>query len=517
MALVASFNMTNPQPATEGGISEVEIISQQVDEETKSIAPVQLVNFAYRDLPLAAADLSTAGSQLLSNLDEDYQREGSTWLKPCCGKRAAVWQVFLLSASVNSFLVACVILVVILLTLELLIDIKLLQFSSAFQFAGVIHWISLVILSVFFSETVLRIVVLGIWDYIENKIEVFDGAVIILSLAPMVASTVANGPRSPWDAISLIIMLRIWRVKRVIDAYVLPVKVEMEMVIQQYEKAKVIQDEQLERLTQICQEQGFEIRQLRAHLAQQDLDLAAEREAALQAPHVLSQPRSRYKVVEAGTWAEETAAESVVEELQPARDSGVPEPAMCVVTTAAIDIHQPNISSDLFSVDVPLKLGSDGTCASATSESASRSTRSSVTRAQSDSSQTLGSTTDCSTAREEPSSEPSPAPLPLPPPPQQQVAEAMVQDLFSSLSEDPCPSRRALDPALLARPSPAGSAQTSPELEHRVSLFNQKNQEGFAVFQIEPVIHFQPTLPGLEEKFRSLESKEQKLHRVPEA
>lgn len=39
-------------------------------------------------------------------------------------------------------------------------------------------------------------------------------------------------------------------------AYVLPVKVEMEMMIQQYEKAKVIQDEQLERLTQICQEQG---------------------------------------------------------------------------------------------------------------------------------------------------------------------------------------------------------------------------------------------------------------------
>uniref|UniRef100_A0A2K5REI7 Transmembrane protein 266 n=2 Tax=Cebus imitator TaxID=2715852 RepID=A0A2K5REI7_CEBIM len=534
-ALAASSNMTNPQPAIEGGISEVEIISQQVDEETKSIAPVQLVNFAYRDLPLAAVDLSTAGSQLLSNLDEDYQREGSNWLKPCCGKRAAVWQVFLLSASLNSFLVACVILVVILLTLELLIDIKLLQFSSAFQFAGVIHWISLVILSVFFSETVVRIVVLGIWDYIENKIEVFDGAVIILSLAPMVASTVANGPRSPWDAISLIIMLRIWRVKRVIDAYVLPVKVEMEMVIQQYEKAKVIQDEQLERLTQICQEQGFEIRQLRAHLAQQDLDLAAEREAALQAPHVLSQPRSRFKVVEAGTWDEETAAESVVEELQPSQeatvkddmnsyisqyyngprtDSGVPEPAVYVVTTAAIDIHQPNISSDLFSLDVPLKLGSNGTGASATSEIASRS---SVTRAQSDSSQTLGSSTDCSTAREEPSSEPSPAPLPLPLPPQQQVEEATVQDLLSSLSEDPCPSQRALDPAPLARPSPPGSAQTSPELEHRVSLFNQKNQEGFTVFQIRPVIHFQPTTPALEDKFRSLESKEQKLHRVPEA
>lgn len=45
----------------------------------------------------------------------------------------------------------------------------------------------------------------------------FDGAVIVLSLAPMVASTVANGPSSPWDAISLIITLRIWRIKRIID------------------------------------------------------------------------------------------------------------------------------------------------------------------------------------------------------------------------------------------------------------------------------------------------------------
>lgn len=39
-------------------------------------------------------------------------------------------------------------------------------------------------------------------------------------------------------------------------AYVVPVKVEMEMVIEQYEKAKAVREEQLERLTQICQEQA---------------------------------------------------------------------------------------------------------------------------------------------------------------------------------------------------------------------------------------------------------------------
>ncbi|NXA72688.1 TM266 protein, partial [Thryothorus ludovicianus] len=517
------------RPTIEGGVSEVEIISQQVEEETKSIAPVQLVNFSYRDLPLAALDLSVAGSQLLSNLDEEYQREASNWLKPCCGRRAAVWQVFLLSASLNSFLVACVVLVVILLTLELLIDIKLLQFSSASQFAGIIHWISLVILSVFFSETILRIVVLGIWDYIENKIEVFDGAIIILSLAPMVASTVANGPSSPWDAISLIITLRIWRVKRIIDAYVLPVKVEMEMMIQQYEKAKVIQDEQLERLTQICQEQGFEIRQLRAHLAQQDLDLAAEREAALQVPHVLDKQNSkRYKVV-ATEDSDDEATENITE-LRPAReddmnnyisrcysepssDSGVPEAAICMVTTAAIDVHRPNISSELFTVEVPLRLGSTGTSASLTSGSASRSTVSSGTRGCSESSQTLGSSPDCSTACEEPD-EARVGVQPELVPSRQSVAHAVVQELLSSLSEEACLAQKGLDPVNLKLPSPACSVGVSPNLGHRLSIYNHRNQESLDVFQLKPLLDHPQGAPMIEEKYGALGPPESQLGRV---
>lgn len=190
---------------------------------------------------------------------------------------------------------------------------------------------------------------------------------------------------------------------------------------------------------------------------------------------------------------------------------------MCVVTTAAIDIHRPDVSSDLFSVDVPLKLGSQGAWVSSTSasasESASCSTGSSVTGAPSDSSQTLCSSRACSTARGL-SSEPRPAPPPLSPPPPPPVAETTVQDLLSSLSDDPCPSQGAWDPAPFAQPSPAGSPQTSPELAHRVSLLNRRNQEGFPVLQLKPTLHFQA--PPLH-PFSSLESKEQALHRVPEA
>ena len=42
----------------------------------------------------------------------------------------------------------------------------------------------------------------------------------------------------------------------------------------------------------------FEIRQLRAHLAQQDLDLAVEREAAMQIHHVWGKQGRSFQVVE---------------------------------------------------------------------------------------------------------------------------------------------------------------------------------------------------------------------------
>ncbi|KAM5171365.1 transmembrane protein 266 [Mantella aurantiaca] len=421
----------------------------------------------------------------------------SSWLQPCCGRRATVWHVFLLSAGANSFVVACVILVTVLMTVELLIDTKLLQFSNASQCSGIIHWISLSILSMFFVETVLRITVLGIWDYIENKVEVLDGAVIILSLAPMVASTVANGPSSPWDAISLFISLRIWRVKRIIDAYVLPVKVEMEIVVQQYEKAKLIQEEQLDRLTQMCQEQAFEIRQLRAHLAQQDLDLVAERERALKLPHEIQNKSERFKVMtnrdsddEATENISELAHEVITKDdmnnyitqyyNEPSSESGVP--GTCIITTAAIDVHHhPNISSDLYSADVPFSREQ-----TSSSSSVSRSPESSETLAQSVSSQVFCSSTDCSTRDESTDYRPLAQTF------RHTVSNAVVQELLSSFSDDASFLHKGLDPASLRHP--AAHHVTSPS----VNLYNRVNREGYGMFHDRSVIPL--NLPLLESK-----------------
>ncbi|XP_027870543.1 transmembrane protein 266-like [Xiphophorus couchianus] len=533
--------MANAEEVEQEGLSDLEIISQPVEDENQRLAPpVQLVSFGYRDLPLAALDLSLAGSQLLSNADEDENREGSNWLKPCCGRRVALWQVCLFSAGFNCVLVACVILVVLFLSLELLIDTKLLQFSNAFQFATIIHWISLIILSLFFSETVFRIVVLGIWDYIENKVEVFDGAVIVLSLAPMVASTVANGPSSPWDAISLIITLRIWRVKRIIDAYVLQVKVEMELEIQQCEKTKAVREEQLERLTQICQEQAFEIRQLRAHLAQQDLDLTAEREAAMQIHHAWGKQGRSFQVVEGLTPGESddeggqrnprephANTDAVVRDdmnnyisqyySEASSDAGASGIGARVITTAAIDVHLPNSTNPIQS-NPKLTMQRVGSAVSDASTSISQSSGSFTVRPPSLSSHTPGSSlTDCSSSAAQATSLSSHRCCPASFSGQDPCKDpsAVVQELLSSLSEDSCLAQKGLvvNPINLKLPSPTGSENGSPELDNRINLFNRRNQEerrgrgrGCVLLQTKPLIHLQgsTTEPSLEEKYRLL-------------
>uniref|UniRef100_A0A673BIN8 Transmembrane protein 266 n=1 Tax=Sphaeramia orbicularis TaxID=375764 RepID=A0A673BIN8_9TELE len=529
-------------PQTCAGLSDLEIISQPVEDENQCLAPpVQLVSFGYRDLPLTALDLSLAGSQLLSNADEDENREGSNWLKPCCGRRVALWQVCLLSAGFNCVLVACVILVVLFLSLELLIDTKLLQFSNAFQFASIIHWISLIILSLFFSETVFRIVVLGIWDYIENKVEVFDGAVIVLSLAPMVASTVANGPSSPWDAISLIITLRIWRVKRIIDAYVLQVKVEMELEIQQCEKTKAVREEQLERLTQICQEQAFEIRQLRAHLAQQDLDLAAEREAAMQIHHVWGKQGRNFQVVEGLTPGESDDEDPVVRDdmnnyisqyySEASSDAGASGLGACVITTAAIDVHLPTNPNPIHSNPM-LAMERVGSAVSDVSTSISRSSGSLTARPHSLSSHTPGSSmTDCSSSTAQDLSLSYSAHRCCPPSFSGQDPcrdpSMVVQEILSSLTEDSCLAQKglAVDPVNLKLPSPTGSEKASPELDNRINIFNRRNQEerrgqgrGCVLLQTKPLIHLQGSTnePSLEEKYRLLGPADTPLGHMPD-
>ncbi|KAL2093022.1 hypothetical protein ACEWY4_010334 [Coilia grayii] len=371
--------------------------------------------------------------------------------------------------------------------------------------------------------------------------------------------------------------LKIWHIRGVDNvmadalsrgpAYVLQVKVEMELELQQYEKAKAVREEQLERLTQICQEQAFEIRQLRAHLAQQDLDLAAEREAAMQMHHVWGKQSSSFQEVdglgpggsdanshtkarEPGPPADHVAQDDMNNYIsqyysEPSSDVGIPDPRARVITTAAIDVHLPNNPSQLPPSLVSADAGSasashlERSVSEASATTMSRSSCSFSGRQHSPSSHTLGSSTDCSsTVREASTSTDYSAQRYCPPPYCSPLAQlgggrpvggpagtpggsdpsAVVKELLSSLSEDSCLAQKgmAVDPVNLKLPSPAGSVKASPELEHRLNIYNKRNQESRGVFQTKPLIHLQGREPSLEEKYRLMEAPDAPVGPLPD-
>lgn len=89
----------------------------------------------------------------------------------------------------------------------------------------------------------------------------------------------------------------------------------------------------------------FEIRQLRAHLAQQDLDLVAEREAAMQIHHVWGKQSSSFQEVDGlGPAASDT--ESRVKRREPGALTGnnprvpfVPNHTLCCRLGSCVMVH----------------------------------------------------------------------------------------------------------------------------------------------------------------------------------
>lgn len=208
-------------------------------------------------------------------------------------------------------------------------------------------------------------------------------------------------------------------------------------------------------------------------------------------------------------------------------DLGIPDPAR-VFTTAAIDVHLPDNASQLPS---SLVSGDGATWGRLrrTGSSLSEASSATVSRgAFSLSSHTLGSGTDCSsTVREASTSSdysqqrcyppPYSSPLALGTQPRGSPSAAVVQELLSSLSEDSCLAQKGLDPVNLKPPSPAGSTETSPELEHRVNIYNKRNQESRRMgVHAKALIQLQGNESLLEEKYRMMEPLDAPLGRLSE-
>jgi len=195
---------------------------------------------------------SSAVTESTVNLTED-DSEGSN-----NGHREQLCEL-LHSHKAQYAIIALVVIDMIIVIAELLLDLRAIEVHHDNPAPHVLHYISIAILSIFMIELFLKIYAMG-FTFFKHKMEVFDGIVVIVSFSLDVAF---SGEEGAVDGISLIVLLRLWRVTRIVNGIVLSVKMQAERKIQVLEKENTELKEEIEQLKTKCVQFEAELKTLR--------------------------------------------------------------------------------------------------------------------------------------------------------------------------------------------------------------------------------------------------------------
>ncbi|XP_026130404.1 voltage-gated hydrogen channel 1-like [Carassius auratus] len=116
--------------------------------------------------------------------------------------------------------VCLVVLDAIFVLCELLIDLSIVQADHHRIAPHVFHYLSLALLTFFMVELSGKIFAYRL-EFLHHKFEVFDGIVVVVSF---ILDIVYISKEDAFDAMGLLILLRLWRVARIINGIILSVK-----------------------------------------------------------------------------------------------------------------------------------------------------------------------------------------------------------------------------------------------------------------------------------------------------
>ncbi|XP_071849125.1 voltage-gated hydrogen channel 1-like isoform X2 [Apostichopus japonicus] len=147
--------------------------------------------------------------------------------------------------------------------------------------AEVLHAMSLSIVSLFMIEISVKIIAFGL-DFFKSKLEVFDAIVVIISFVLDVLSLVLE---EQFAALQLLILLRLWRIVRVINGVILSVETNAEKKIEAQKRLREELELELEKFRRYCSAQEKEIEMLRNEL--QNHGISIDDGIALEKPSYL--------------------------------------------------------------------------------------------------------------------------------------------------------------------------------------------------------------------------------------
>ncbi|NWR75564.1 HVCN1 protein, partial [Centropus unirufus] len=165
-------------------------------------------------------------------------------------------------------LVVCLVILDALLVLgELLMDLKIIHPDKYNITPKVFHYLSLSILTIFLVEVGFKIFVYR-REFFHHKFEVLDGIVVVVSF---ILDVVLIFWEHEFEAIGLLILLRLWRVARIINGIILSVKTRSEQQVSKLRQANLKLATKVEQLEHNCVEKEQEIERLNKILKQHGL------------------------------------------------------------------------------------------------------------------------------------------------------------------------------------------------------------------------------------------------------
>ncbi|KAM9377065.1 voltage-gated hydrogen channel 1 isoform 1-T3 [Pholidichthys leucotaenia] len=195
---------------------------------------------------------TTVGDQQPTEWEDEELHVASEELSPATGQfpttltfRDSLKRLYS-SERFQVFVVFLVILDAFFVLAELLLDLSIIKVEHGHIAPEVFHYLSLALLTFFMVELIGKLYAYRL-EFFWHKFEVFDGLVVLVSF---ILDIVFVFHEDAFDGMGLLILLRLWRVARIINGILLSVKTRAD---QRLHKLKESYDHLVQRVTELQQ------------------------------------------------------------------------------------------------------------------------------------------------------------------------------------------------------------------------------------------------------------------------
>ncbi|KAM9622540.1 voltage-gated hydrogen channel 1 isoform 1-T5 [Trichechus inunguis] len=164
-------------------------------------------------------------------------------------------------------IICLVILDALLVLAELILDLKIIQPDRNNYAARVFHYMSIAILTFFMMEISFKIFVFRL-EFFHHKFEILDAIVVVLSF---ILDIVLLFREHEFEALGLLILLRLWRVARIVNGIIISVKTRSERQLLRLKQMNIQLAAKIQHLEFSCSEKEQEVERLNKLLRQHGL------------------------------------------------------------------------------------------------------------------------------------------------------------------------------------------------------------------------------------------------------